>query len=73
MAIESLGKLFLSIGIITIVIGAALIILAKAPWFGKLPGDFAIKMEGFTIYIPVATMLIFSLFLTLLFNLIGRK
>jgi hypothetical protein len=73
MAVESLGKLLLSIGIITIVIGAALVLLGKATWFGRLPGDIVIRREGFSIYIPIITMIIFSAFLTLLFNLIGRK
>ena len=73
MAVESIGKLLLYIGIVTIVIGATLVLLGRAQWFGRLPGDIMIRRDGFTIYIPIVTMIIFSAFLTLLFNLIGRK
>jgi hypothetical protein len=41
------------------------------PWLSKLPicrlpGDYAIKRDGFTFYFPLATGLLVSLLLTLL-------
>lgn len=54
-------------------IGAA---LQFAPWllgwFGKLPGDINIKKESVSIFIPITSMILVSLALTLLLNLLNR-
>ena len=39
---------------------------------GRLPGDFVIEGERFKIYIPLASCIILSVVLTLLFRLFGR-
>jgi hypothetical protein len=43
------------------------------PWFGKLPGDIIWRREGVTVYVPLATMILVSLVLTLLLNIIWRR
>jgi hypothetical protein len=57
-------------GLVLLLIGAA---LNYAPWllnwFGKLPGDIRIDSEHGRIFIPITSMLIVSLVLTILFNL----
>jgi len=73
MAIESIGKSLIFFGIVLIVIGTLFVLFGKVPWFGRLPGDIIIKREGLTVYFPVATMVILSLLLTILFNIIGRR
>lgn len=73
MAIESLGKLLLYIGVVTVLIGAFFILVAKVPWFGKLPGDIVYRREGLTVYVPLATMILVSLLLTILLNLVWRR
>ena len=73
MAIESIGRSLILFGIILIVIGAIFVVFGKIPWFGRLPGDIIIRKENFTFYFPVATMILLSLFLTVLFNVIGRR
>ena len=73
MAIESIGKSLIFFGIVLIVIGSLFVLFGKVPWFGRLPGDIIIKREGLTVYFPVATMLLLSLLLTILFNIIGRR
>ena len=73
LAIESIGKYLILFGIILIVIGSVFVVFGKLPWFGRLPGDFIIKREGLTIYLPIMTMILISLALTLLFNIIGRR
>jgi len=73
MAIESIGKSLIFFGIILIVIGSLFVLFGKVPWFGRLPGDIVIKREGLTVYFPVATMVLLSLLLTILFNIIGRR
>jgi len=45
----------------------------KAPWLGRLPGDIYIRRENWTFYFPLATSLIISLILTIVFALFGRR
>jgi len=61
------------IGIIIVVIGGFFLLMAKLPWFGRLPGDIVYRREGLTVYVPLATMILVSLVLTLLLNLVWRK
>jgi len=39
-------------------------------WFGKLPGDISIRRENFSFSFPLATSLLLSIVLSLLFYLI---
>jgi hypothetical protein len=73
MAVEPLGKMLLYIGIILMLIGGFFLIMAKLPWFGRLPGDFVYQREGLTIILPITTMLLVSLVLTIILNLIWRR
>ena len=73
MALESLGRLLIYIGIVVVLIGAFFLLLSKVPWFGRLPGDIVYRREGMTLYVPIATMLLVSLILTLLLNIIWRR
>jgi uncharacterized membrane protein len=73
MALESLGKFLIVIGVVLIAVGALFLVFGKLPWIGRLPGDIVIRREGVTIYIPLVTMLLLSVILTIFFNLIGRK
>lgn len=73
LAIESIGKSLIFFGIILIVIGSLFVVFGRIPWFGRLPGDIVIRNENFTFYFPVATMILLSIVLTVLFNIIGRR
>jgi hypothetical protein len=73
MAYESLGRMLVYIGVVTVLIGGFFILVAKVPWFGKLPGDFIWRREGLTIYVPFVTMILVSLVLTVLLNIIWRR
>jgi len=73
MAVEPLGKMLLYIGIILMLIGGFFLIMAKLPWFGRLPGDIIYQREGLTLLFPITTMLLVSLVLTVLLNLIWRR
>jgi len=54
--------------------GIGLIVIGVLLWLGlplgKLPGDIHIKGEKTQVYIPIATSILISVFLTLLLNLI---
>ena len=61
-----------------IVIGLVFVVAGLLwPWLtrlglGRLPGDIVIQREGFTFYAPIATGLIISVVLSLIFWLISR-
>ena len=40
---------------------------------GRLPGDFTIRRGSFTFYFPLATSIIASILLTLLFSFFSRR
>jgi hypothetical protein len=73
MAIESVGKMLLYIGVLMVVVGGFFMLMAKIPWFGRLPGDIVFRREGMTVFLPLTTMILVSLILTLLLNLVWRK
>ena len=73
MAVESLGRMVLYIGIIMVLIGGFFILVAKVPWFGRLPGDIVYRREGMTLFIPITTMILVSVVLTLLLNIVWRR
>jgi uncharacterized protein HemY len=67
-----LGKLLIIAGIVLVVIGVLFLFAGRIPFLGKLPGDIHIKKDNYSIYIPIATMLIISILLTIILNLFGR-
>lgn len=60
--------------------GTALLLLGIAlhfapwlfSWFGRLPGDIRIESERSKVFIPITSMLLISLVVTLLLNLFRR-
>ncbi len=67
-----IGRLLIGMGVVLIVIGALLLFAGKAPWLGRLPGDILIERENVRIFIPIGTMLLLSLALTIIANLVAR-
>jgi len=69
-----MGRWFIAAGILFIVIG---LILHFAPWllnwFGRLPGDIRWEGERSRVYIPVTTMIVVSLVITLIINLLFKR
>ncbi|PXF59503.1 MAG: DUF2905 domain-containing protein [Deltaproteobacteria bacterium] len=61
------GKLLLILGILFAVIGLLLMLGPKIPLLGKLPGDFIVRRGNFTLYFPLATSILLSIILTLIF------
>jgi hypothetical protein len=61
------GKILLILGILFVVIGLLLMLGPKIPLLGKLPGDFVIRRGNFTFYFPLATSILLSIVLTLIF------
>ena len=64
---QPLGKILIIVGIIIVIAGVILLFAGKIPFIGKLPGDFVIRKKNFTIYIPIATSILISIILSLIF------
>ena len=68
-----MGRWLIVLGIALIVVGA---VLHFAPWiinwFGRLPGDIRIESGKSKIFIPITSMLIISIVLTVLINVFKR-
>jgi len=68
-----MAKWFMLAGAVLLAAG---FILHFAPWmlnwFGRLPGDIRIESERGKIFIPITSMLILSIILTVLVNLFKR-
>lgn len=69
---SELGKMLVIIGLCIVVAGLVLWSGIGKNWLGKLPGDIHIKRENFAFFFPLATCLLISLGLTLLFWLFRR-
>ena len=66
-----LAKLLIITGLFLVAFGL-IWMLAERVGLGRLPGDILIEREGLRVYIPLATSLIVSVVLTLLFWLFSR-
>jgi hypothetical protein len=67
-----IGRLVLIIGAVLVLVGGLAALGVRLP-FGRLPGDIAITGERGGIYIPLGSMILVSLVLTVLFNLFLRR
>ncbi len=71
--IEQIGRLLLFVGIAFCAVGLLLMCSGKIPWVGRLPGDILIEKKNFTFYFPIATSILLSIVITLIFWLLGRR
>ena len=68
---KSLGALVVGAGVIAIVIGL-LIMSGALGWFGRLPGDIRIERESVRVYVPIVSMLLLSVLLSLVLWVVRR-
>lgn len=68
---RSVGWLVVGFGIAAILMGL-LILTGALHWFGRLPGDIRIEGEHTRVYVPIASMILVSLVLSLLGYLVSR-
>lgn len=70
---QQTGKIIIIGGILLVVVGIIIYFFhGYFKWIGKLPGDFRIERENFRFYFPLATMIVFSLLITILFNIFKK-
>ncbi len=68
-----MGRLVILLGIILIAVG---LMLQYAPWlinwFGRLPGDIRIDNEKTKIFIPITSMILVSLILSIIMRIFKK-
>lgn len=70
---QQIGRLLFFAGLVCAAVGALIFLAGKIPGLGRLPGDIIVQRKNFTFYFPLATSILISLVLTLLFWLLGRR
>ena len=72
-----LGKFLIGFGVVMIILGGIFLLLGnlsgKVPWIGRLPGDIYIQRGNWSFYFPLATSILLSVILTLIFSLFTRR
>ena len=70
---REVGKLLIVLGGVTVVVGVLVLLAARIPWLGRLPGDIVVQRGPVTFYFPVVTSIVVSVVLTILLNLFLRR
>jgi len=67
------GRWLIVAGLLIAVVG---LVIQFAPgllhWFGRLPGDIRIENEHSKVFIPITSMILISVVLTIILNLLRR-
>jgi hypothetical protein len=68
---DGVGRVLIALGIVAIVVGL-LVRVGALGWFGNLPGDIRIETERTRVYIPITSMLLVSIAISVLLSLFRR-
>jgi hypothetical protein len=70
-----IGRTLLLFGVILAVVGLLLIVAERFPGLrvGRLPGDISVERGNYRFYFPLATSIVVSVVLSLLFWVLGRR
>jgi hypothetical protein len=71
MARQPLGLWIVVAGLTVVVVGL-LVWSGALGWFGRLPGDLRIEREDVRVYVPITSMLIASVVLSVLLAVLRR-
>jgi len=67
-----IGKALIVMGLIIAALGVVLSFSDRIPWIGRLPGDIFIRKGNFSFYFPLATCILISIVLSLIFLLLRK-
>jgi Protein of unknown function (DUF2905) len=71
--VADLGKIFIFFGAVLLAVGLLLLLLGRTNLpIGRLPGDVVYRGKHTTFYFPLATSILLSIVLSIVFYLIGR-
>ena len=71
-----IGRLLLGAGLVLAFVGGVIFLAGRIPgldWLGRLPGDIVVRRGPVTVYVPIVTSILLSLFLTLVLGLFFRR
>ena len=67
------GKYIIGFGLLVVFIGLMIYFFHdKLHWVGRLPGDIRVEKENFRFYFPIMTMILLSIFISLLIWVIRK-
>lgn len=69
---EAAGKFLILGGVVMVVVGGLVWLLARIPGLDRMPGTVRIERPGFTCVFPLLASVILSILLTVVLNLIIR-
>jgi hypothetical protein len=69
---RDLGKFLMIIGSVTVFTGLVLWGGFAPKWLGRVPGDIRIERANSAFYFPIATCIVISIVLSLVFSLFRR-
>lgn len=72
MDLSAIGRVMVIAGIMLALAGLLLVLGARIPWLGRLPGDIVVQRDGFTLFFPLVTMIVVSVVLTIILNIAAR-
>ncbi len=68
---RTMGMLLVALGVLAIIAGV-LAMTGALGWVGRLPGDIRIESGNTRVYIPIVTMLVVSIVLSLVMAIVRR-
>jgi hypothetical protein len=68
--LPGLGRTLIFLGILLVAVGVIFTLAPRLPWLGRLPGDIYVERKNFRFYFPLATSIVISIVLTLIFALL---
>ena len=66
-----LGRTLMLVGALILVAGFVISQSDRIPLIGRLPGDFTVRGDGWTVYAPLATSIALSIVLTLVLSIVS--
>jgi hypothetical protein len=70
---QGLGWALVAVGVVIAVVGLVIALGPRIPILGHLPGDIVIQRENVTIVIPLGTMLVVSVVVSVVLALLNRR
>ena len=71
MELSQFGRLLVLVGAVVLFLGLLLVVADRVPLIGRLPGDIAVRGDGWTLYAPLATSIVLSVLLTLVLGVVA--
>jgi len=71
--LDDVGKVLIGFGLLIVLLGVVLLVAGRVPWLGRLPGDIYVRRGQWAFYFPLATSLVVSALLTLVFWILNRR